>query len=355
MKVLALTGDSDRSENALLCGLSRKGVEIDLIGTPSPEFEKALFDSGIGVTPLHCISRVHPAAIRLIRRKLAIGNYDIIHAFTNRTLSNTLLASAGYQVKRVAYRGTMGHISKLDPTAWLSYLNPGLHKISCVSEAVRQYLLERGIPETKLVTIYKGHDISWYPKNAALDLAQFEVPPGAFVVACTANMRPVKGVDVLVKAIEVLPEDIPVHLLLIGEVRDPLLKDLLRKSPASKKIHLTGFRKDAVQLVGSSSAFVMPSRKREGLPKAVIEAMAQEIPAIVTAVGGMPELVRDGVDGLIVPPSDHLALAKAIEKLFKNPDETIRMGRKAKERIATDFTIQSTIERTFSVYQELTA
>ena len=353
MRILALTGDSDRSESALLAGLAQKGADVHCLGTPSEGLWTQLESAGVKVTPLNCISRIHPASIRMLRKKLSEDHFDLIHAFTSRMLSNALFASAGLEIKRVAYRGTEGHISKLDPAAWMSYLNPGVHRISCVSDAVRRYLLSCGFAEEKLVTIYKGHDVNWYAQPQKTDLSQFGIPPGAFTVACTANMRPVKGVDVLIQAASLLPDELNIHLLLIGEVRDSRILTLISNGKAPARIHLAGFRKDAPALVGAAQAFVMPSRKREGLPKAAIEAMSQCVPPIVTDVGGMPELVRNGIDGLVVPPSDPQSLAAAITQLCRDNELRMRLATQTKERIRDDFTVEQTVAKTMAMYEGL--
>jgi glycosyltransferase involved in cell wall biosynthesis len=97
----------------------------------------------------------------------------------------------------------------------------------------------------------------------------------------------------------------------------------------------------------------MPSLRREGMPRALIEALAQGVPAIVSRVGGMPELVRGGVEGLIVPPGQPAPLAAAIAHL--RDDDALRqsMGRNARARIATDFSIERTVEQTIALYRAL--
>ena len=97
----------------------------------------------------------------------------------------------------------------------------------------------------------------------------------------------------------------------------------------------------------------MPSTKREGLARAIIEAMAYRVPPVVTNAGGSPELVVDGVSGFVVPPRDAQGLAKAIEKLYRDADLRRRMGEAARERIATDFRNEDTVRKTIALYEEL--
>lgn len=99
--------------------------------------------------------------------------------------------------------------------------------------------------------------------------------------------------------------------------------------------------------------FVMPSVLREGLCRAVIEAMAQQIPPIVSNVGGLPELVVDGESGWIVPPRDPKKLAEAIVRRYNNEADRLKMGYCAKKRIEEKFNINHTIAQTIQMHLEL--
>ncbi|MBX7138927.1 MAG: glycosyltransferase [Oligoflexia bacterium] len=353
LKALLLSSKPDLPEMHLILGLKASGVEIDLVLDPNVSGEK-FSTVGINIIPLAFSSRFSWRAMKSLRLLLKTRQYDLVHSFSARALSNALLASIGIAVKQVAYRGTMGHLNKLDPTSWFSFLNPRLDRISCVSEAVRRYMISQGIPSHKAATIYKGHDLGWYDVPP-YDLTVLGIPPGAEVISCTANMRPVKGVDLLIEAFGALGEHSRAHLLLIGEVRDDRIKKLIRESPAKDRIHTPGYRNDAAQLVRASQIGVMASREREGLPKAVIETMALGVPPIVTAVGGMPELVEDQVSGLVVPPNDIGALSNALRSLLENPTKRALLGAAARLRIAEKFRIESTVQKTLELYQEVTA
>jgi glycosyltransferase involved in cell wall biosynthesis len=352
MKVLILTSRTDLPEAHLCCGLARSGVELVVYSEPDSPHTELLRSCGI---PTHQISfpgRVSVGAISVIRKVLERDRFDVVHSFSSRALTSGLLASRGLPVHHVAYRGTVGHLSRLDPAAWFSYFHPRLEKIICVSDAVRRYLQTKGIPEHRLRTIYKGHASEWYERPAA-DLGEFGIPSDAIVISCAANMRPVKGVDVLIEATRHLPHDRKIHLLLIGEVRDRAIAALLKDRRAHIPIHVTGFRPDAVSLVAASHISVMPSIAREGLPKAVIEAMCCGVAPVVTSVGGMPELVEDGSCGLVVPPCDPRALGHALAHLTEHSELRRSYGAAARERIRSMFTIEHTIRGTLEVYEEL--
>ena len=136
------------------------------------------------------------------------------------------------------------------------------------------------------MTIHKGHKLEWYNEQPA-DLTAVGIPRGAFTVGCVANYRPRKGIEVLVEAMERLPEEIRgnIHLLLIGRMDAEALTQRIERSPAKERIHRTGFREDAPSLSAACDVFCLPSTRREGLARAIIEAMAYRVPPIVTDSG----------------------------------------------------------------------
>jgi len=208
------------------------------------------------------------------------------------------------------------------------------------------------MPAERPVTIHKGHELAWYTATPA-DLTDYGIPEGAFVVGCTANYRPRKGIDYLIDAIEALPADAQVHLVLIGYMDAEKLTARIEKSPIGDRIHRVGYVDNAPELSAACDVFCMPSTKREGLARAIIEAMAYRVPPVVTDAGGSPELVVDGVSGFVVPPRDAQGLADAIEKLYREKDLRQRMGEAARERIATDFRNEDTVRKTIALYEEL--
>ncbi len=284
----------------------------------------------------------------------------MLHLFSNKALQNGLAASRGLPVKIVAYRGIVGNVSFFSPVSWLRFLNPRIDRIVCVADAVRDYFLQMRpaflrMPAERLVTIYKGHSLDWYRATPA-DLTAVGVPVGSFAIACVANYRPRKGIEVLVDALGQLPDSTNPHLLLIGGGMDaPRLKRRIAASPAASRIHVLGYRKDAPALTAACDVFVLPSTKREGLARSLIEAMAYGVAPVVTDCGGSPELVQHGVSGLVVPVADAGALAEAIRTLHDDAALRNRLGAGARERIGRDFRIEDTIAKTLALYRSLVA
>jgi len=353
MHLLAITATNDRSEVELYRALVRKGHRVNLICDPEWTGEAPLVAGGVTVLKMRIRHRLDLHAVRELRYLIESCDPDLIYAPRNSTLSVALMATRGTTCPVVGYRGTAGHLSRLDPASWLTYFHPRLSRIVCVSEAVRQYLLGKRIPAAVVHTIHKGHRVEWYDFGRRADLSGFGVPKRAFVIGFTGNIRPVKGIDVLLRSLAKLPKSLDVHALLVGEVRDKKITRMAANPRISARVHLLGYRADAAVLAGACHAFVMPSVAREGLPRAVIEAMAQRVPAIVSNVGGMPELVEDGVSGLVVPPRNPAALAKAIATLAGNRQQCRTLGQAARRRIETAFNIDTTIDKIEALFKSV--
>ena len=355
IRSLCITESADRPTVASFIGMHHSGVDITVVCPADHPNNKTLSDAGVPTVDIRLPGNFDKRGIAELREELIRGRYHIMHTFNNKAVSNGLRAVKGLPVKVVCYRGIVGAVGFLDPMSWLRYLNPRIDRIVCVADAIRRYFLQMQpaflrMPPTRPVTIHKGHKLEWYTDTPA-DLTREGIPDTAFVVGCTANYRPRKGIDYLIDAFEQLPED--VHLLLVGRMESGKLDKRIRQSPAGQRIHRVGFRDDAPALSAACDVFCMPSTKREGLARAIIEAMAYSVPPVVTSAGGSPELVVDGDCGFVVPPKDAAALTGAIRKLYDNRDLRERMGAAARQRIATSFRNEDTVRKTIALYEQL--
>ena len=357
IKVLCVTEGADRPTVATFIGLHHAGIDLTVVCPRATATHAALTEAEVPVLDIELRSRFDSAGARQLRDEIRCGRYDIMHVFDNKGLQNGLVASKGLDIRIVAYRGIVGNVSFFDPISWKRFLNPRIDRIVCVADAVRDYFLTMWpaflrLPAERLVTIYKGHDLDWYT-DAPGELREFGIPPEAFVIGCVANIRPRKGIEVLVDAMAELPEDWRVHLLLVGHMDAPYLDKRIAGSPVADRIHKIGFRVDAPSLSAACDVFVLPSIRREGLARALIEAMAYGVPPIVTDCGGSPELVVNGVSGFVVPVRDSGAISEAIRRLHENPALRTRIGRAARRRIGEEFRIEDTIEQTVALYRSL--
>lgn len=185
---------------------------------------------------------------------------------------------------------------------------------------------------------------------------------GREVIVCVGRLNRWKGQDVLLHAVAALPEALRgrTRVQLVGSVfeGDPQvaveLAQLRDRLGLRESVELLGERPDAQALMAAATVVVVPSRKPEPFGKVVVEAMALGRAVVATRPGGPAEVVTDGVDGLLVPVDDVLALARALEHLLTSPEERHRLGRQA-SATARRFTGRSAANQYRALYQEVLA
>lgn len=358
IRVLCINGESDPAETGSFIEMHRKGIDITVITWPDTVNFKALKVAGVPAFPYRLSWKLSPAGIRFIRAELKRRPYDILHMLDKRATMNGLIASIGINVKLVAYRGIIGNLAYWSPQSWLYLLNPRIDRIICVCEAIRQYLLDLGMPGLQLrrdvpVTIRKGHSPALYDGDAE-DLGQFGIPDGAFVIACTARGIPRKGIPVFLEAIDGLPPGLNLHVLLAGTNMDnPLHRKLVAENRHRDNIHLYGFLPRMPWILKAVDVSVLPSLKREGLPRAMLEAMLAGAVPIVTDAGGSPELVVPDESGFVVEPGNPVAIREKVLELYNDRDKHRRMSAAATARVLSEFTIEKTADETIAVYEQL--
>jgi glycosyltransferase involved in cell wall biosynthesis len=355
-KVLIAAGNGHITEVEMIKGLRERGVDIHAAFASTSPHLKDLAAAGVPVRTLDLETNVDLRSALKVRRWIKREQFKLVHGLANRQVANFIWASYGLPNKVIAYRGAIGHVSRWDPTCYLKWLNPRIDKIICVSKAVEQDLTNAGVNPARLTTIYKGHNLAWYngiDRKATRRLInhQFDIPPQSLLIGMAANMRHVKGADLLLNALKLLPTH--VHALLIGEVRDPRLVAIAQDSLIKDRVHFAGYRTDAKELIGGLDVNCAPSRGREGLTKAILEGMAQGVPSIVSDAGGLPELVEDGESGFVVPNGNAIALSKAIRTLTQDQNLVSLMGSKGSQIFQNKFNINETIEATACLYHQL--
>jgi glycosyltransferase involved in cell wall biosynthesis len=354
---LVVTGHSDLPETYLLIGLQKAGIDIKVMCPRAAPNRHLLIDAQVPLIDLELQSRFDKAGIQAIKNELNSRDINIVHAFNNKAVSNSLIATKNYDCKFIAYRGIEGNVSYFDPMSWMTYLHPRVDVIVCVAEAIRKYfwnmrLLGFPLPVKKAITIYKGHDPKWY-KGEGIELSTFGIPDNGFYVGCTVNDRPRKGLRYLIEATHLLPKSLPIHFVLIGNITNKKLLAQIENSPYADNIHLIGFQKQAYRVIKNCDVCILPAIKREGLPKGIIEGMIQGVAPIVTDSGGSPELIENGVSGLIVKSKSSEPMANAIAKLYSDKDLLNKIKQSAISRIVSSFNIETTISEHQKIYMTL--
>lgn len=362
LHVLFVLNTTDRGERNMIIGMNRQGVQTTVVCRPGTVGYHELVEAGVRVVPVTFKSKLDWSAIKELRLLITKESFDLVHVFSKMLLTNYTLASVGIKTPVIAYRGIVGNLSYWDPFSWLSFFNPRIARWVCVCEAIRQYFIHKKFllffslfDPKKVVTIHKGHRLEWYqqPQNPEPLLPSLGVPKNAKVVGCVARMKKRKGILELIRSMEKVSPELDVHLVLVGKILDESIRQAADKSPVSDRIHVLGFHPEAARMASEFDVICLPSLRREGLPRAVIEGMAQGIAPVVTDAGGSAELIEPGVSGLVVPPGDDKALAEAFNQLLADDKSREVMGKAAQERIARDFSVDQTIQKTLCMYKEV--
>ena len=140
MRVLVVAEHSDIAETHMFIGLSQSGVHLEVMCPDHVTHRQKLVDAGIAVHSLELRNRFDSAGTAIIRQRIIDGEFDIVHAFNNKPVSNSLRAIKGLDVRFIAYRGIEANVSVYSPMSWTTYLHHRVDKIICVADAIRRYI-----------------------------------------------------------------------------------------------------------------------------------------------------------------------------------------------------------------------
>ncbi len=232
-------------------------------------------------------------------------------------------------------------------------------KIIFVSEGVKNFYQSRNPSlHGKERVIHNGINVSSFQaqkgKDARSLLNYLGIEEGATVIGTVGRLVPEKAHEDFIKAIQILrDEKHDLKGLIVGEgILLHSLQKQVQEAGLQNHIFFAGFRSDLPELYAAMDIFVMTSL-REGFPLTILEAMAVGIPVVATAVGGVKECIDDATDGLLVPPSDAPALARAIARLLKDPSLRDSLVRSAKEKVESRFSVERMVKEHESLYTEV--
>lgn len=238
------------------------------------------------------------------------------------------------------------------------FVNPMFDRVLAVSEEVRTYCLQHdGLPPQKVQTLYNG--IEFDPVQAAASRGELGCAGASHVIITTANVRRIKGLDVLLRAAAMVQREFPrAVFLIVGGVLEPEyfrgLEDLIRSLALSDTVKFLGARNDVMPLLAASDVFCLPSRS-EGFSNALVEAMACGLPCVATRVGGNAEALADGESGFIVDSDAPEPLAERLLALLRDPELRRRMGQRGRETAEHRFSAHGMITQLTDIYDEMLA
>ena len=318
-----------------------------------------------GGTPVHALGAAHNTDLRwmaALRRLLVRGRYDVVHfhlpyaAAFGQLVVASLPRSARPGVvytehslwdraklmNRVILRGSMGSRERLVAVSQAAY------------DALPKTLQRRATTVVHGVDLSRSDSlIAHRAETRALVRSELAVDDDDLLFMTVANLRPEKGYDVLLEAARTIADrGLPIRVAAVG--RGPL-RDALHarhhELALEDRFQFLGQRDDVLQLLAGADAFVLASY-HEGLPVALMEATSVGLPVVASRVGGIPQVLEDEVDALLVPPGDAGSLARAMERLASDSELRERLGRQAKLR-SSMFDIAQANEAVDEIYQQV--
>jgi glycosyltransferase involved in cell wall biosynthesis len=335
-------------------GLRAIGERAALVAHPDGELRRRAAE-GLELVPLAPRTEMDLTAAWRFARVIKRLAPDVIHAHDPHGVAMASLAlslgaaAPGRLPALVASRRVDFHLKGNSFSRWK------YRQVDCfiaASEAIRQMLVADRVPADRTVTVHEGIDVEHVLAAPPVNVHQaFWLPHHAPVVGNVAALVPHKGQRYLVDAAHLVVREIPdARFILLGEgeLREHLEKQV-REHHLEKHVLLPGFRTDVLGCIKGFDLFVMSS-VTEGLGTSLLDAMACRRPIVATRTGGIPEIVDDGVNGLLAAPRDAASLAAAIVRALN--DETLRqrMGEAGFARVRERFTVEKMVEQTSAVY-----
>ena len=295
------------------------------------------------------------AAAQLADRLVAL-DAQVLHAHMHRAEVVGVAAAdlAAQRTGRRPFVVSTVHSSRfrsIEDREHLERITPRIDRLVAVSDAIVAKLVAEGRDTAPISRVYNGVDLERFDEASGGVAVRRElgIPDDAPVVAVVGRLEPEKGHPTLIEAWPIIHHHLPTaHLLVVGEgsERDRLeglAHAHLRGGSCCASVHFLGRREDVPQILGAANVVAMPSyREAQGL--AILEALAANRPVVASNVGGIPEMIHDGENGLLVPSHDPTALAAAITRLLKDPSLAARLAAAGHdlvhERFCLDFMLR---------------
>lgn len=312
---------------------------------------------GIETAEFRLRGRFDLGRIRLVRDFLKQRRVSVLHCHGYKPDGYGWLAARGLPVARVCtihgwWRSTLNMriYEALDRCIFLR----GFHQVIAVSDALRQEALRAGHARRGVLVIPNGLDLARFPLRQERAAGPLPLDPQDEVIGTVARLWPEKGHAYLLSAAtQVLRQRPRCRFVFVGDgIEEHDLRHRVARLGIADRVMFAGLRSDIPQVLAQFDLFVLPSLK-EGLPIAILEAMAVGIPVVATAVGNVPTVVRHGDTGLLVPPANVDALADAILRALGDPEQTARRVRAARALIESDHSARTMAFRTEAVYAQV--
>ncbi len=334
----------------MMTAMRERGHHLEAICQPHAVLAQRLRDDGFTV---HALLMDGPAnfmkGVVRLRKVLREGRFDVLNTHSRR---DTILAGTAGRLAGTPLIVRTRHLAKRVGSLLSYTVIP--HRVTTASNFVRNHLVERGVPSSHVATVYPVVNLQpWDQPSTLRD--ELKLAQNDIVVGCVAVMRAKKGHRALVDAMEPLIRSRPnLHLVFVGG-GSPVFEEVqahVAEKGLGKRIHLLGRRNDVPNLLAGFDLFALAT-EQEASGTVFVEAAAAGLPVVGTDVDGVPEMMENGVTGLLVPLHDQKALTEALRTLVDDPGLRRRMGAAGKRRVLEEgrFTPQAMVQSVESCYE----
>ncbi|SHG42975.1 N-acetyl-alpha-D-glucosaminyl L-malate synthase BshA [Thermosyntropha lipolytica DSM 11003] len=354
-------GGAERLVLTLLKLLNRDRYEPYLICLCPGPFASLARANGIKADTIAMRHKLDISTIRPLREYMRQKGIDIVH--THGVRANLVGRIAAHKEKlpvvttfhsRLSYDYD-SRLAALVATLLTRMTNRYTDRFIAISYAIKEEILAMGVPDSKLQVIHNGLDTDKFKSNRDEKEVKRELglSPDKKIVTMIARLHPVKGHKYFILAArEVMQHTKEVQFLIIGEGSlRPELEQMVRELHLEEEVLMPGYYNDIEDIYRISDLICVPSLM-EGLGLVVLEAMFFRVPVIATRVGGIPEIIEDGKDGILIPPEDHRALAEKIIRLLEDELLRKRLTDNALKKIEK-FTMENMTKQVEAIYDEL--
>jgi glycosyltransferase involved in cell wall biosynthesis len=324
---------------------------------PRGELHRRALQQRFPVTALTFGGRHNLMAWKTLRRMLGTGTIDILntHSSLDSWVATLAWRSLHTRPLLIRTRHLSTWIKDNQFTRWL-YRTPAA--IITTGQVTKELIIMRlGVPARRIFSIPTGVELAEFaPQEKSRELlAQLHIPENAFIFGNVAVLRSWKGHLYLLEALhELIEGGARAFLILVGEgPYRVVIEEKIKQLGLQHWVRLVGFRDQVVPWFALMDVMVLASYANEGVPQALLQAMAMARPVIGTTVGGIPEVIVEGDTGLLAPPRDALALAQVMGQLMADPDRRRELGRRGRELVVERFSLAQMAGEIEAVYQVL--
>jgi glycosyltransferase involved in cell wall biosynthesis len=341
-------GGGEAQVLGLLRHLAAAGHHNDLLTYPGGMLWERCRGVGIMTLPLVARNTVDLRPVWKLRRLICREHYDIVHLHTKRAHALSAWLPHGDGAPKYVVTRRMDYPEKRN--CYIRYLyNSCVDGVVAISQPIVDLLLDAGVDAGKIRLIHSGIDVVRF--DACTGSANANRVP---TIGIAAVLEERKGHRFLLEAVAQLKaRGMNFRCLLAGEGSErKSLEEMVTRLGLEQEVGFLGFVADTRSFLAGIDIFVLPSL-HEGLGVAALEAMAAGKAVVASHVGGLEELISDGLTGFLVAPRDSKALSDAIAKLFSDANLLRAMGQRAAEHVRGHFTVQRMAQQNEAYYYEL--